>query len=121
KMKKILIAEDEKPLAKALVLKLNKEGFAAEAAYDGEEAIEKLNRNQYDLVLLDMVMPKKDGFSVLKEVKEKKIKTAIIVLSNLSQEEEIRQAMALGASDFMIKSNTPLSEVIKKIKRVLEL
>lgn len=117
--KKILIVEDEKPMARALVLKLTKEGYQAEAAYDGDEAMEKLDKEKYDLILLDLMMPKKDGFSVLADLKNKKKKIPVIVSSNLSQEEDLAKAKKLGAVDFFVKSNTPISEVVKRVKKVL--
>ncbi len=116
---KILIAEDEKPMARALVLKLTKEGFDAQSAGDGEEALQILEKGGIDLMLLDLVMPKLDGFGVLKAVKERKIKVKIIVSSNLSQTEDFNKAKELGALDFMVKSNVSLSEIVEKVKKYL--
>ena len=69
--KKILIAEDEKPMAHALEMKLNNSGYEAKAVYDGIQAMEELTNNKYDLMLLDLMMPKMDGFGVLEAMKEK--------------------------------------------------
>jgi DNA-binding response OmpR family regulator len=117
--KKILIIEDEKPMAKALELKLNGCGFQAKAVFDGESAVAELTKENYDIALLDLMMPKKDGFSVLQDLKDKGIKTPVIVSSNLSQEEDVKRAKALGAVDYFVKSDTPLTEVVERIQKIL--
>lgn len=117
-IKKILVAEDEKAISKALVLKLNHEGFTATPAYDGEEALALLAKEKYDLVLLDLMMPKIDGFSVLTQMKTQGIKVPVIITSNLGQEEDIKRAKSLGALDYYVKSDTALSEIIDKIKSI---
>lgn len=117
--KKILIAEDEKPMSKALEIKLGRAGYDVKAVYNGEEAIEMMKKEKFDLLLLDLIMPKKDGFDVLEEIKSKKIKTAVIVLSNLGQEEDINKAKALGAKDFFIKSDTPIAQILEHIQKIL--
>lgn len=117
--KRILIAEDEKPMANALSLKLRSAGFETTLVYDGESALSVAKESPYDLILLDLVMPKKDGFFVLTELKKLKITTPVIVSSNLSQEEDIRRAKELGARDYFIKSDTPLAQVVEKVKQAL--
>ena len=116
---KILVAEDEKPMAKALELKLTSVGFEVEVAFDGEEAIKKIKDNKYDLILLDLVMPKVDGFEVLKEIQKLKLATPVIVSSNLSQEEDRKKAKDLGAKDYFVKSDTTLNELVEKVKQNL--
>ena len=117
--KKILVVEDERPMAHALELKLKNEGYDAEAVFDGETALEKITTGNYQLVLLDLVIPKKDGFTVLAELQEKGNTTPIIVTSNLSQQEDETKAKSLGAKGYLIKSNTPLVTIIEKIKEYL--
>ncbi len=112
----ILIAEDEKPLSRALEIKLSKEGYLVEVANNGEDAISIINHKEFDLIVLDLVMPKKDGFAVLEHLNKKGKKTNIIVLSNLAQEEDFEKARDLGAMTYFIKSNTPIIELIKFIK-----
>jgi len=119
--KRILIAEDEKPVARALDLKLNKSGFDTKVVNDGEEAMAELTNNKYDLLLLDIMMPKKDGFSVLEDIKNQKIDIKVIVSSNLSQPEDSDKAKSLGAIGYFVKSDTPINEVIKQIKKVLNI
>lgn len=117
-IKKILVAEDEKAISKALILKLNHAGFDATPAYDGEEAVAALTKGKYDLVLLDLMMPKMDGFSVLAAMQTQDIKVPVIVTSNLGQEEDIKKAKDLGAKDYFVKSDTALAEIVDKIKNL---
>jgi len=117
--KRILIVDDEKPLAKALELKLIHEDFEAKAVYNGVDAITELGAKPYDLVLLDLVMPQEDGFTVLANIQKLKLKTSVIVSSNLSQEEDIDKAKSLGAIDYFIKSDTTLAEIVDKINKYM--
>ncbi len=118
---KILIGEDEKSLAKALTYKLKKAGFDAVAVYNGEEVMEYLGKNIINLIILDLVMPKKDGFAVLSELREKKIKIPVIVASNLGQQKDIEEAKSLGAVDYIIKSDTPLGEIVERINKLVKI
>jgi len=117
--KKILIVEDEKPLAHALELKLRHEGFDTVSAYDGEEGLKEALEGQYDLILLDLIMPKLDGFAVLQELKAKKAKAGVIVLSNLGQDEDRKRAKDLGAMEYFVKANTPIAEIVRVLKENL--
>ncbi len=118
--KKILIVDDEKPLARVLELKLNHEGFDIKSVYNGSEAIEITKKEHFDLILLDIIMPNEDGFSVLKKIRAHKGKTIIIVNSNLSQEEDLEKAKSYGADEYIVKSDTTLEEIVTKIKTYLE-
>jgi DNA-binding response OmpR family regulator len=119
KIKKILVAEDEKPMAHALNLKLTHAGFEVTNAYDGLECVSFLEKEKFDLILLDIMMPKMDGFSVLEKIKELGIKTSVIMLSNLSQEDDKKKTKELGAKGFFIKSNTPILEIVEKVKSLI--
>ena len=119
--KKILVAEDEKAIAKAMELKLKKSGFDVDAVTSGQEALNMLDKNKYDLVITDLMMPKVDGFKILEEIKTKGISVPVIVTSNLSQEEDKIKATELGASDYFIKSNTPIIEIVSHAKKILGL
>lgn len=116
KQQKILIIEDEKPMARALELKLTHAGFSVVVANDGEAGLNLAKKNTFGLILLDLIMPKKDGFSLLESLKQEGIKTPVIILSNLSQAEDEKRAKELGAKDFFIKSNTPIADIVEKIK-----
>ena len=117
--KTILIAEDEKPYLRALTLKLEHAGFKVKQVEDGEQAINILLKEKIDLVLLDLIMPKIDGFGVLAAMKEEKNTTPVIVLSNLGQVDDEKKVRDLGASDFLNKSNIQIIEVISKVQSIL--
>jgi DNA-binding response OmpR family regulator len=116
---KILIAEDERPLAKALELKLRAAGFDVSVATDGKQALEMASGGQYDLLLLDLIMPITDGFKVLEGLHDAKVKTRVIVLSNLGQEEDMQRVKALGAVDYFVKADTPLATIIEHVQKYL--
>ena len=120
-MKKILIVEDDIFLGNAYRVKLSKEGFDATVLTDGEEALTFLESTIPDLILLDLMMPIKDGFSTLEDIRKnpdwKEI--PIIITSNLGQTEDISRGMSLGATDYIVKSNIPLSELIIKINTLI--
>jgi DNA-binding response OmpR family regulator len=118
--KRILIVDDEKPLANALELKLTHEGMSAKAVFNGVEAIELLKSEKFDLILLDLVMPQEDGFKVLADINEMNLKTKVIVSSNLSQDEDIARAKSLGAVDYFIKSDTTLAAIVEKVQEYLK-
>jgi DNA-binding response OmpR family regulator len=116
---RILIIDDEKPLAEALNLKLSHEGFDVYSVYSGKDAIEALKKQYYDLIILDILMPEQDGFMILEEIKILGLKTPVIINSNLNQDSDIARAKSLGAVDYYIKSNTNLSGIVEKIKSFL--
>jgi len=117
--KKILIAEDDKPMARALELKLSKADFDVTVASNGEEALQAVKENKFDIILLDLMMPKIDGFGVLKELKSRGVKTPVIVTSNLSQPEDETKAKELGAKDYFVKSNVPIAQIVEYIKKTV--
>jgi len=117
--KKILIVEDEKPLSHALDLKLQHEGFATTVAHNGQECLQHVENDSYDVVLLDIMMPVMDGFQVLEELNKKPNKPVVFVLSNLSQREDETRALKLGARKYFVKSDTPLAVIVEEIKTAL--
>lgn len=116
---KILIVEDEKPLQKALFLKLTHAGFDVKVANDGQEALEILVDEKFDLMTLDLIIPRIDGFKVLEEIMSQKMDIKVIVASNLSQEEDFERAKKLGVEIFFVKSNTSIAEIVETIKKIL--
>ncbi len=120
---KILISEDDSFLSQMYSEKLESEGFKVVLATNGIEAIDKMKLEKPDLVLLDLIMPKKDGFEVLSDkISIPEIKDIpVIVLTNLSQNAEIKKCYDLGAKDFMIKAYFVPSEIISKIKTILNI
>lgn len=119
KNKNILVVEDEKPMARALELKLTHLGMNARAVFNGQEALDAMEKEKFDMVLLDIMMPIKDGFGVLEGMKEKGIKTPVIMLSNLSQAEDEKRAKALGAIEFYVKSDTPIAKIVEHVQALL--
>jgi DNA-binding response OmpR family regulator len=116
--KTIVLAEDDKFISKAYSAGLTGEGFGVITVYDGEEAMEAIKKNKPNLILLDLVMPSKNGFEVLEELNLDKSLSSIsvLVLSNLGQESDVEKAKALGAKDYLVKSNFSMKDVIEKVK-----
>ena len=121
-MKKILVAEDDTYLANAYRVKLTKAGFEVKNAFDGQEAINILQTFIPDLIILDIVIPKKDGFTILSEIKanEKWKNIPVILVSNLGQKEDREKGMQLGATDFFVKTDFSLNDLIQKINNILK-
>lgn len=117
--KSVLIVEDEKTMAQAVGLKLNKLGIHTDTVGTGTECIEAIKNHAYDVVLLDIIMPEMDGWAVLKKIKELGLKVKVIVTSNLSQEEDYQRAKQMGAEDYLVKSNVTLANVANKVMRYL--
>lgn len=114
--KRVLIVEDERPLSHALELKLGNEGFQVKVATNGQEALDLLKDGQFDVMLLDLMMPTIDGFQVLQQMKGLQQPPVVFVLSNLSQHEDEERVLSLGAKKFFIKSDTPLSTIVEEVK-----
>lgn len=119
---KILVAEDDSFLQKVYMTKLTQEGFLVEVASDGEEALKQLRNSPPDLLLLDLIMPRVNGFDVLQEMKDdnqlKKI--PVVVLSNLGQPEDIQKCRELGAKDYLVKANFSINAVVEKIRQYVK-
>ena len=115
--KKILIVEDERPLAHALELKFTHEGYDVHISTNGAEGLKEANTTKYDMILLDLIMPQLDGFGFMEQLKKK---CPVIVLSNLGQDEDKERAKTLGAVDYFVKSNTPITDIIKKVTSILK-
>jgi len=116
---KILLVEDDPLLIDIYLTKLRAENFEVEIARDGEEAINKWKEFCPDLIILDIVLPNNDGWEVLKKIRQEDSSTKILILSNLSQKEEVEKGLQLGADIYLIKSEYTPSEVINKIKQLL--
>jgi len=121
--KKVLVIEDEEPLRLLLVSQLQAEGFTSIGAQDGEEGLTKALVEKPDLILVDLVMPKMDGISMLRELRKDKWgkKVGVIVLTNLSDSEKMMELadeglIENGEGEYLIKSNWQLQDVIEKVK-----
>ena len=119
KASKILVLENDTALSKALCIKLQNGGYKTVAVEDGESAIQKIDKEKFDLVILDLVAPRIDGFGVLKHLKERYTSVPVFVVSNLSQKEDIDRVFDLGANKYFIKSNVSLAEILEEAKKVL--
>lgn len=116
--KRILVVEDEKAYSRSLSLKLTHEGYDVETAADGEEGLQKISKSAFDLILLDLVMPKLNGFGFLEAIRNQGNVTPVIVLSNLVQEEDKKKAQQYSVVDFFEKSTITLLEVVERVKKV---
>ncbi len=120
-MTKILVIEDDNFLANAFSIKLNSSGFEVKIAHDGDETNNILTNFLPDLILLDLLLPKKDGFAILGELKKNKKfhDIPVIVVSNLGQKEDIEEATKLGAVKYLVKTNYGLEEIVTIIKEFI--
>ena len=119
--KTVLLVEDDRFLRRAAEATLRQSGFTVVAAADGEEALRQASASRPDIVLLDLIMPKLQGFEVLRRMKADPATSAIpvIVLSNLGQDSDVKQAMSLGATSYFVKSNLSLQELVKQVRDTL--
>ena len=120
-MKKILFVEDEPTLQKALKEVLEKEGYDVLPASNGEEGLISAKEQKPNLILLDLILPKMDGFEVLKNLKADNEcrEIPVIVLTNLEGSSDVGRAIELGATTYLVKAQYSLDEVTKKIKEVI--
>jgi DNA-binding response OmpR family regulator len=118
---KILLVEDDSFLLGMYATKFELEGFKVTMAEDGEKAVRTALKELPDIILLDIILPKLNGFEVLKQLKADSAtaKIPVILLTNLSQRDEIEQGMKMGAQDYLIKAHFMPSEVVEKIKKIL--
>jgi two-component system alkaline phosphatase synthesis response regulator PhoP len=115
--KRILVVDDEPSLTTVFSAKLKRVGFITDVAHDGNEALKKIADDRFDLIILDLMMPKKDGFETLQDLRSKGNNVPVIVASNLSQDEDIKKAKSLGANDYFVKVNTSLEDLVKKVSQ----
>ncbi len=117
--KKILLVEDEEIMINLLQKKLTQEGYDVTVAVNGEEGLEKMKEQKPDVVLLDIIMPKKGGFEVMEEMnKDPALKEVpVIIISNSGQPVELDKAKELGAKDWLIKTEFDPQEVLDKVRK----
>ena len=119
---KILIVEDDQFLITMYAAKFEHDNFKVLVAEDGEKGWELIIKEKPDIILLDVLLPKINGFELLKKIKSKKdiSNIPVLLLTNLNQKDEIDQGLALGADDYLIKSHFTPSEVVKKTRELLK-
>ncbi len=124
RMSKVLLVEDDPFLSSLLKNRLQKEGLEISLAKDGEEALNSLKSLNLDLVLLDIILPKKSGFEVMEEIRNdpqiQSKELPIIIISNLGQPEDVTRGQDLGAIEYFIKAKTSIDELVQKIKDFLK-
>lgn len=120
-MKKILFIEDESALQRAVTQILSEEGYQVLSALDGKIGLRLAQKERPDLVLLDLILPKKDGFEVLRELKQNQEtkQIPVIILTNLEGGADVERALSLDATTYLVKTNYRLEEVVEKIKQTL--
>ncbi|OHA84357.1 MAG: hypothetical protein A2937_01295 [Candidatus Yonathbacteria bacterium RIFCSPLOWO2_01_FULL_47_33b] len=119
--KRVFIVEDDEHLAKVYAVKFSQEGIATSFAGTGEGAVSRIAAEKPDLIILDLMIPRKDGFTVLEEIKKDPSLATIpvLILSNLGQSSDKKRALDLGASDYMVKIEHSVQEVFDKAKSYL--
>lgn len=119
--KKVLIVEDDRDVSRVYEIKLAQLGVETILTTDGEEGFEKISSEKPDLVMLDLMLPKKDGFWVLEEMKKdpELSKIPVIALSNLGQDQDRERVFELGAKEYLIKPNTSIADIMEKIKQFI--
>ncbi|MFH1451229.1 MAG: response regulator [bacterium] len=119
---KILFIEDEFALQKTLGSFLSQEGYEVISALDGEIGLRFAEKDKPDMILLDLILPKMNGFEVLQKLKENEEtqKIPVLVLTNLEEMNDINRAIELGATTYLVKAQYSLDEVLEKIKSVLD-
>ena len=120
--RRILLIEDDRFLRRAAEASLKRQGFTVRTAADGEEALTIAAAERFDLILLDLILPKLQGFEVLRGLKGQGHTASIpvIVLSNLGQEHDVERAMSLGAMSYFVKANLSLEELSRRVSDALE-
>jgi DNA-binding response OmpR family regulator len=123
-MKKILIVEDEAFISDIYKTSLSKAGFEVDAVINGDKAVEEAVAFQPDLIILDIILPGKNGFDVLRSLKQNEAckEMPVLIVSNLGQDSEVKLGAELGAIDYIIKANINIQDLIELIeKKVKEL
>ncbi|MCD4760435.1 response regulator [bacterium] len=118
---KILFVDDDNFLRKVYKSELSDQGYEVILASDGEEGLEKAQVSDPDLIILDMIMPKKNGFEVLTELQNSPTtkNTPVIILSNLGQDNDIKKGLDMGAVDYLVKDNISLTTIVEKVNQYL--
>lgn len=119
----LVVIEDDKYLADIYSTKLRLEGFNVEVTNDGEAGVKAVKKLIPDLILLDIMMPVMDGFSVLHEIKtdEKTKDITVIMLTNLNSPEDVKKGLELGAADYMVKAHFVPADIVTKVRNILNI
>ncbi len=120
-VKKVMLVEDDRFLSSLIKARLEKDGFTVTQAFDGEQAIQILMADRPNLVILDLIMPKTNGFEVLKTISLTPglADTPVIIVSNLAQDSDIEKARQLGAKEYFVKVKISIDDLVDKIKSLV--
>lgn len=117
--KRILLAEDEAPIGRALKIALEGAGYEVELAFNGKEALDRAEKGMFDLIMLDLIMPVMSGFAALEALKLRGNTVPVVVNSNLNQPDEKIWAESFGAKAYFVKSDMPLAEIVRRVSGIL--
>ncbi len=119
----VLLVEDDVFLANIYTTKFEMEGFKISHSDNGQKGLEDAKKKKPDIILLDILLPKMDGFAVLEEIqKDETLKSIpVILLTNLGQKDDVEKGLEMGAKDYLIKAHFKPSEVVEKVKNVLKM
>ncbi len=118
----VALIEDDPLIAEMYTTKFTKEGYDIQHAADGAAGLEMVKKDTPSIILLDIIMPKMDGFQVLTELRKDPAfkQTPVIMLTNLGQEEDVKKGRELGATDYFIKTNFTPAAIVDKVKGILK-
>lgn len=117
---KLLVVDDDEYIRELYEEILKDAGFAVETAVDGESGLEKIKKGSYELVLLDVMMPKRDGIEVLRELHAEKSTTRVILLTNLAHDPVMKEGLSLGALAYLIKADMTPDQLLAKVRSFLK-
>jgi CheY-like chemotaxis protein len=117
--KRVLVVEDDEFLAKVLAHKLTGVGYVVDKVIDGMQALTKIGKHEYDLILTDLIMPLYSGFELLQELKSQESKTPVLVFSNLAQPEDEEEVIRLGAKA-LVKKSMPMEQLLVMVGRYMK-
>lgn len=115
---RVLVVEDEKKVASFIKRGLEEENFSVDVAYDGEEGLDMASNNPYDVILMDLMLPKKDGLSVIRELREKDVATPVLCLTAKDAVEDIVEGLETGSDDYLTKPFA-FGELLARVKALL--
>lgn len=118
--KTILVVDDDQYIRDLYVEILEEDGYTVETAEDGTDALEKIKKTDYDLVLLDIMMPRMDGIEMLRNLKEAKKTAKVVLLTNLAHDPVMNEGKELGALDYIIKADMTPDQLVEKLKTYLK-
>lgn len=120
--KKIILIEDDHFLVRALSLKFAKLNFELIVIENGMEALDSIRKEMPQIVFLDIMLPHKSGFEILEEMKkDEKLKNIpVLILTNLRQDEEVKHGLSLGASEYLVKTDVGLDEIVERVNKYLK-